>query len=198
MYNSRFFSDRRMAFPIRFFAAPILWCAVCLWTIPSQPAGAEAAGVPTFTIEGEYSQRSGEVLLIVNSRPLSTTTSTVAKFEVNAVEIPDDAVVTKVELRSSGVVAGKPARNGAIMSLAANLIGPGMGEWVKMPWGRGNGTVFTARDLGPDPVAVKGEWLVSYDGRNLSDRLPGYKGHKGLSLRIHYEAASTRPPLERF
>ncbi len=192
MHGSRFFSNYCVAFPVRLWPALMLLCAVCFWTVPARLIGADAVETPAFKIEGEFTQRSGDMMLIVNSRPLSTVTSTVAKFEVDAAAIPDDAVVTKVELRSSGVAVGKPARNGAIMSVAANILGPGMAEWAKKPWGRGNATLFTARELGPEPPAATGEWLVSYDGRNLSDRLPGYKGHKGLSLRIYYESASGR------
>ncbi len=155
---------------------------------PSPPASAaDTPPLPSLRVEGEYTQRSDAVILIANSRPLSTTTSTVASIKVNAAEIPDGAVVTRVEFRSSGIVAGQPARNGPIVSLQANILGPGMADWVKKPWGKGNATEFSARDLGVEAVLVKGEWLVSYDGRNLSDRLPGFKGHRGLSLRIHYE-----------
>lgn len=140
---------------------------------------------PLFAASGEVTV-DVPAIAILNSLPASMAVSTVASVRIRDNSIPDDAVVVKAVFTSKKAEGGPPASFAPIISTHAELKGPA-GRWNSKQWDDSGATAFTASDLEPDPMPVKGTWEVRFRGRNASRNLPGLKKHTRNTLTIHWE-----------
>lgn len=106
--------------------------------------------------------------------------SNVITFSFTGSAIPDNAVITKVNV----VTGTLTASGGAIATTALKVKGPGMSNWDTADWRNiSSGTDFKGSVVGKQ---AKGTWQLAFDGLNASSTTYGYKSHVGATMTIEY------------
>lgn len=132
----------------------------------------------------EHVRRVDQTMSLINVFPGLTATSTPISIDIDASDIPDDAVVERVSVVTGRV--GKGSRVTALNAITSyNIQGPGMPAFVRKGWaGKTLPTTFSAGELG-GPVPVKGVWRLSMTGNNVG-RSPATTTHQVSRLKIVY------------
>ncbi len=124
------------------------------------------AGAAPTALAATYSQRVDQGMALINVFPGLTETSTPLSITIRSRNIPDNAVVEKVEIVTGRIVKDRRA-TGVNAITSYNLQASGAQRPVKKRWGGANlGTTFTADELGDD-IPVKGTWRLSMTGNNV-------------------------------
>lgn len=135
--------------------------------------------MPVSALYGSATQ-SSSVTMSLGLNPAQSGQSNIITFSFTGSAIPDNAVITKVNV----VTGSMTASGGAIATTALKVKGPGMVSWDTADWRNvSSGTDFKGSVVG---TQAKGTWQLAFDGFNASSTSYGYKSHAGATMKIEY------------